>query len=141
MPYDHSQVITSITAFYTFLTTHLHFHPSELKTPPPTGWPQINQTRFAFLNKSDKVIELLRHLPYLPCGQAEKHIYHHTVCADYTHECVDRKQKCPRLSTTDYFEPTYEWEEDCGGWEKWKERKEHVAVLGVPEVVSSLLDT
>jgi hypothetical protein len=37
MPYNRDEVVASVTEFYTFLTTHLHFYPSELKTPPPAG--------------------------------------------------------------------------------------------------------
>lgn len=62
MPYNRDEVVAAITEYYTFLT-HLHFDPSELKTPPSTGWPQITSSRFAFLGKSDKVIDLLKHLP------------------------------------------------------------------------------
>jgi hypothetical protein len=61
MPYDRDEVIASVTDFYNFLITHLHFEPSDLKTPSPTGWPKITQTRLAFLGKSDKVIDLLQH--------------------------------------------------------------------------------
>lgn len=135
MPYDRDKVVASVTDFYSFLTTYLHFQPSELKTPPPSGWPQINQTRFAFLGKSDKVVDLLQHLPYLTRGEEDKHIYDHTVCVDYTDECVDRKEKHPGLYITHLFEPTDELKENCE-WPKFRERHEHVAVLGLPEVVS-----
>ena len=64
MPYNRDEAVASVTNFYSFLTTHPHFRPSELKTPPPTGWPQITASRFAFLGKSDKIIDLFRHLPY-----------------------------------------------------------------------------
>jgi hypothetical protein len=37
MPYNRDEVIASVTEFYTFLTTHVYFDPSELKTPPPAG--------------------------------------------------------------------------------------------------------
>ena len=136
MPYDRDEVTASVTDFYNFLITHLHFELTDLKTPPPTGWPQITQARLAFLGKSDKVIDLLQHLPYLPHGEKEKHIYDHTVCVDYTHECVDTKQERPQLSITDFFEPDDGLEDICP-YAKFKERHEHVVVLGLPEVVST----
>jgi len=136
MPYNRDDVVASITDFYVFLTTHLHFQPSELKTPPTTGWPQINQIRFAFLGKSDEAIDLLKHLPYLPRGEEDKEIYDHTVCVDYTHDIVDEKQNDPELYITQFFEPEDEWVESCP-YDKFKENREHVVVLGMPEVVSA----
>lgn len=134
MPYDRDQVVASVTDFYVFLTTYLHFQPSGLKIPPPTGWPQITQARFAFLGKSDKVIDLLQHLPYLPRGEDDKEIYDHTVCVDYTHEIVDEKQDEPELCITQFFEPEDELLENCP-YDKFKEAREHIVVLGMPEVV------
>ena len=135
MPYNRDEVIASVTDFYNFLITHLHFQPSELKTPPPTGWPQVNQERLASLGKSDQVIDLAASLPYLPPGKQEKHIYDHTVCVDYTHESIDRKQEDPELVITSHFEPEHELVDACP-YDKFKERHEDVIVLGLPERVS-----
>jgi hypothetical protein len=89
MPYNRDEVVASVTEFYTFLTTHLHFYPSELKTPPPTGWAKITPHNSDEKRKSDTVIDLLRLLPYLPSGNGqEKWIYDTTICADYTNETV-----------------------------------------------------
>lgn len=136
MPYDRDEVIASVTDYYNFLITHLHFQPSELKTPPPTGWPQIDQNRLAFLGKTDEAINLVQHLPYLPHGKEEKHIYDHTVCVDYTHEAIDEKQKTPELVITGYFEPEHEWVDLCP-YDKFKETHEDIIVLGRPERVSA----
>lgn len=128
MPYNRDEVIASVTDFYKFLTTHLHFYPSELKTPPPVGWPQINPDRFDYVRKSDTVMDLVRHLPYLPGGNdAEKWIYDHTVCADYTDETVK----------LDVELSIQEIAEDCP-WDISKDptRLEHIVVLGMREVVS-----
>jgi hypothetical protein len=138
MPYDRDEVIASVTNYYNFLTTHLHFEPSDLKTPPPTGWPKITQTRLAFLGKSDKVIDLLQHLPYLPRGSEDKHIYEHTVCVDYNSESVDGHLENPELNVTGDFEPENGWEDPCP-FGNFKERHEDVVVLGKPEVVSGVL--
>lgn len=128
MPYNRNEVIASVTEFYDFLTTHLHFYPSELKTPPPTGWPQITPPSTDRQRKSDTAIELLRHLPYLPGGGGqEKWIYDHTICADYTNKTVEQGVELELLSVV----------EDCP-WEKLKDSKrtEHIVSLAMPDIAS-----
>jgi len=140
MSYDRDEVVASVTDFYNFLVTHLHFEPSDLKTPPPTGWPKITQIRLAFLGKSDKAIDLLQHLPYLPhYGLFQKEIYTHTVCVDYNRESVDQHLEDPELWVTGNFEPDQEFDKDVCPFESFKERHEDVVVLGMPEKVSSVL--
>ena len=140
MPYDRDEVVASVMDFYNFLVTHLHFEPSDLKTPPPTGWPKITQARFDFLGKSDKAIDLLKHLPYLPpYGLFQKEIYTHTVCVDYNQEAVDQHLKDPELFVNGNFEPDYKDDEDVCPFESFRERHEDVVVLGMPEKVSSVL--
>jgi hypothetical protein len=140
MSYDRDEVIASVTDFYNFLITHLHFEPSDLKTPPPTGWLKIIQARFDFLGKSDKAIDLLQHLPYLPpYGLFQKEIYTHTVCVDYNQESVDQHLEDPELWVTGNFEPDHEHDKDVCPFESFKERHEGVVVLGMPEKVSSVL--
>jgi hypothetical protein len=124
MPYNRDEIIVRVTVFYNFLTTQLHFYSSELKTPPPSGGPQITPERFAFPQKSDTVINFLHHLPYLPGGnEAEKWIYDHTSCLDYTEVTTEGGARfaCP------------EYEEACP-WEKQKDasRQKHIFMLGVP---------
>jgi hypothetical protein len=129
MPYDRDEVVASVTEFYTFLTTHLHFHPSELKTPPPTGWPKITPHNSDDKRKSNTAIDLLRHLPYLPGGNGqEKWIYDHTICADYTDKTVEQGIELDVAAVV----------ENCP-WEKLQDssRTEHIVSLGMPEVVSS----
>jgi hypothetical protein len=139
MPYDRDEVIASVTEYYNFLVTHLHFEPSDLKTPPPTGWPKITQARFDFLAKSDKAIDLLQHLPYLPPhGLFQKEIYYHTVCVDYNRGSVDDRLENPKLRITADFEPDDGWDDRCP-FDSFKERHEDVVVLGRPEKVSGML--
>ena len=136
MPYDRDEVVTSVIDYYTFLATQLHFQLSELKAPPPAGWLQITESRFAFLGKTDMVLDLLRHLPYLPAGSEKKYIYDHTICADYTaDEVVD---KHARYSDRDLFEPIETEGADSCPWKKFEQRHKDVVVLGKPEVVSPL---
>ncbi|CAJ0553233.1 Ff.00g117450.m01.CDS01 [Fusarium sp. VM40] len=49
--------------FYSFMTT-LNYDKSDLKIPPPTGWPEITSESCGYF-KSDYTIEVMRHLPYL----------------------------------------------------------------------------
>ncbi|KAF5644594.1 hypothetical protein F52700_2597 [Fusarium sp. NRRL 52700] len=51
--------------FYSFLTT-LHYNKSDLKIPPPTGWPQITPESCGHY-KADYAILALRHPPYFNC--------------------------------------------------------------------------
>ena len=53
-----------MTAFYQFLTTLVFYEPADILYPPPGGWPQIRE-KLAPWHKTDEVVELLRHLPYL----------------------------------------------------------------------------
>ena len=81
------------------------------------------------------MIDLLQHLPYLPRGDEDKHVYDHTVYVDCTDKCVDRKEKHPGLYITHLFVPTDELKGNYE-WAKFREKHEHVAVLDLPEVVS-----
>lgn len=49
--------------FYSFMTT-LNYDQSDLKIPPPTGWPEITLESCGHI-KSDYTVEVMRHLPYL----------------------------------------------------------------------------
>ena len=123
MPYNQNEVVASVTAFYEFLITHLHFEPSELKTPPPEGWPQLTTSRLSALGKSDKVIALLQHLPYLETDEhGPKEIFPYTAPADYTREPFDLQD----------FEPLEEVADNVE-WEKLHERSEDIVVLSTPE--------
>lgn len=128
MPYNRDEVVASVTEFYQLLTTQLHFYPSELKTPPPAGWPQITPPSTDRQRKSDTAIDLLRHLPYLPGGNAQdKWIYDQTICADYTDRTVEQGVEMDLAEVVD----------NCP-WEKLKDpsRAEHIVALGVPEILS-----
>jgi hypothetical protein len=59
------EVTTALRDFYRFLTKLPWFEPDDLLEPPEHGWPNINSDNFAEFHKSSRVIELLRHLPYV----------------------------------------------------------------------------
>ena len=124
MTFNRDKVVASVTEFYQFLTTQLHFYPSELKTLPTSGWPQITPGSFAFLQKSDTVIELLQHLHYLSGGnEAEKWIYDHTSCLDYT-----------EVSTAGgaHFDFSHGQASSYSGQAKDASRQKHIVMLGMP---------
>ena len=61
--YTVQELVAVILDFYQFLTT-LHFNPEDLKVAPPEGWPSLTPELLSGLDKSDKVIEFMRHVPY-----------------------------------------------------------------------------
>ncbi|KAL0932162.1 uncharacterized protein CTRU02_213115 [Colletotrichum truncatum] len=66
--YSHDETVEGITSFYELM---LRIHGEDmaiLERPPPTGWPQITVESFAGLGKTEEVIKLLRHIPYLVTG-------------------------------------------------------------------------
>lgn len=138
MPYNHDEVIASVTDYYQFLTNYLHFSPSELRTPPQDGWPQMDSTRFSFLNKTEAVIELYRHLPYFNCypediDYSRKEIWCNTVCNEYAEPWVE---KFVDIDDPFCFEPLDPDVEDSD-WETIKVRGQDVATIAKPECVSS----
>lgn len=38
---------------------------ADVAHPPPGGWPHITKDNFAFLGKTDRAIDLIRHIPYI----------------------------------------------------------------------------
>ena len=65
--YSRPATIAAITSYYDFLTT-LYLPSSLIFHPPPTGWPCIvnaDPDRLKSLGKSDEVLSLLAHLPYI----------------------------------------------------------------------------
>jgi hypothetical protein len=65
LQYNREAIVASITDFFEFMIKLPHIKPTDLLYPPPGGWSSITQSNFAPLQKSNEVIELLKHLPYL----------------------------------------------------------------------------
>jgi hypothetical protein len=103
--YNREQIVAAVTEFYQFLTTLPFVEPDEILYPPPEGWPQITKDKFAFLNKTDEVIELLRHLPYLDSSRGEWNIFPWTKSCDYLKGNV--KAYIPFPPEDDYEFPTW----------------------------------
>lgn len=73
-----------LLSYYEYLTT-LHLAVDCIKRPPKGGWPSITAERLAFLGKTDAVIDLLKHIPYISQDvENGLQIYEKCVCTDYT---------------------------------------------------------
>jgi hypothetical protein len=62
--YDRDDTVRVIRSYYTFLT-RMYLRASAVHSPPEGGWPSITIDRFRAFGKTDEVIDLLRHLPYV----------------------------------------------------------------------------
>ena len=79
-------IIDALTAFYKQIVKHPYLEDAALKIPPSTGWETIDSAALQNLGKSDAVIELLKHLPYLETdGQYDRLlVQYETVAIAYT---------------------------------------------------------
>lgn len=64
LEYSQQETVEAIRDYFEFCTK-LFLNADYVVEPPPGGWPQISQTSLGGLGKSDAVIDLLRHVPYL----------------------------------------------------------------------------
>jgi hypothetical protein len=65
--YSRKETILAVTDYYNFLTT-LYLKDSQVHYPPAGGWPSIinaDPDALAALGKTDEVLALLAHLPYI----------------------------------------------------------------------------
>ena len=65
--YSRAETIAAVTDYYKFLTT-MYMDDSQVVYPPAGGWPSIVNTDpdiLKLLGKSDEVLSLLAHLPYI----------------------------------------------------------------------------
>lgn len=73
--YSREECIASIRDYYSFLST-MYVHEDDILYPPEGGWPTITTETLKDMRKTDEVICLLRHLPYIrvpnnPFNQAQ----------------------------------------------------------------------
>ncbi|KAJ0269238.1 hypothetical protein COL940_012624 [Colletotrichum noveboracense] len=68
--YDRDAVVSLVNRHYRLLVDMGHLHTEALQTPSETGWAdeELNVDALRILGRSDKVIDLLRHLPYPRAG-------------------------------------------------------------------------
>jgi hypothetical protein len=67
------EIIDAVLAFYQQVIRHPYLDDAALKIPPTSGWDSIKSADLRNSGKSEAVIELLKHLPYLESmGQYER---------------------------------------------------------------------
>ncbi|KAF2666455.1 hypothetical protein BT63DRAFT_59305 [Microthyrium microscopicum] len=86
--YSQDATIAVIRDYYDFLTK-LYLHVEEIIQPPEEGWPSITPESLKSLGKTENVVSLLQHLPYIrehdECGnKADGTPW--TYFADWQHE-------------------------------------------------------
>ena len=63
--YSRGEIIAAIQEFYELLIKLPYIAPNALVLPPKEGWSGVNAEELRRRGKTEEVIELLRHLPYL----------------------------------------------------------------------------
>lgn len=71
--FNQTECIAAISGYFDFLTS-LYLDESSILRPPPGGWPNITPETMRGLGKSDEVINLLRHLPYIRTDGERIHV-------------------------------------------------------------------
>lgn len=81
--YDRQDCIAALDDLLDYLTRRLpYLEPAWIARPPKTGWANITPDRFAPLQKSDIVVDLLAHLPYVHVpDQSDPYSPHHSWAA------------------------------------------------------------
>ena len=93
MAYDRDEFVRLLTDYYNFCNRV--FWNATIAQAPAGGWPSINQETLANLKRSDTVIDLLRHIPYL--NYPENDLIHaplimaNTPVTDYRREDIQKK--------------------------------------------------
>lgn len=86
--YSQDAAVEAVRDYYAFLCT-MYLDPARVVEPPPGGWPEITAERFQHMHKSDEVIELLCHLPYISTSEQDPDVaqgFSQCVFADWAHE-------------------------------------------------------
>ncbi|OHF03855.1 hypothetical protein CORC01_00717 [Colletotrichum orchidophilum] len=80
--YDRDAIIESIKQYFELLSRMVSFRPECIKSPPKNGWSddELPLEKFRILGFNERVVDLLRHLPYV---ESEKPIYPSTQSISY----------------------------------------------------------
>ncbi|KAK2016667.1 hypothetical protein LZ32DRAFT_626057 [Colletotrichum eremochloae] len=64
---DRDEIAQSLAAYYSVLARACYFSPEDIQSPPTEGWSdlELDVDALRALRRSDKVIDLLRHIPYI----------------------------------------------------------------------------
>ncbi len=63
--YSRAEVIAAVQDFYSLLIKLPYISPDALVFPPARGWSGVNAEELRRRGKTEEVVELLQHLPYL----------------------------------------------------------------------------
>lgn len=99
-PYSRTEAVAALRSFYEFFATLPSLEPSEIRYPPPTGWPSITATSLAGLDKNEDVVDLLKHIPYITW---DVQIAYQTHVIDYTGS--DVQQSIEKRQSEGYIVP------------------------------------
>ncbi|KAI4698221.1 hypothetical protein J4E81_003603 [Alternaria sp. BMP 2799] len=87
MPYNRDVVVSCIERHYDLLVRMAYLDPDTILRPPPEGWTdeQLAVDTLQEWKRSDRVIDLLRHLPYLSknMGDSKYEVYIVTEACNY----------------------------------------------------------
>lgn len=87
MAFDRDVVVRCIQRHYDLLVRAAYLDPSIIQQPPPSGWTEqdIMADVLRVLGRSEAVIDLLRHLPYIsaPRNLGRYEIYEETTPINY----------------------------------------------------------
>jgi hypothetical protein len=90
MAYDRDLVVKCIKRHYNLLLKAAYFDPAEVRYPPDEGWndEQLAVDILRAFGRSEVVIDLLRHLPYIQQlnGQSRDEVYCETRPMSYLRE-------------------------------------------------------
>lgn len=62
--FSREATVSAVRDYYQYIIK-LYLPDSVIVEPPEGGWPEVNQDNLGYLGKTDEVIDLLRHLPYI----------------------------------------------------------------------------
>ncbi|KAI4917814.1 hypothetical protein J4E85_009906 [Alternaria conjuncta] len=107
MPYNRDVVVSCIEKHYDLLVRMAYLDPDTILRPPPEGWTdeQLAVDTLQEWKRSDRVIDLLRHLPYLSknMGDSKYEVYIVTEACNYLRNYgwlkdADKKKAIRRMS-------------------------------------------
>lgn len=119
-------IAAELLSYYEFLTS-MYLPKDALKRAPDEGWDIVNAERFGFLNKTDTVLDIYKHIPYIKHDAGDGYfIAKSTTCIDYTGEVFLKRKLRTRLAS----EAGPEGPEGHGGplWDRLRQ-PEHIAIL------------
>jgi hypothetical protein len=75
------EIVSIVSKFYDVFTAFPYLPASAILTPPLTGWPEETRQTFLKMGKTDAVVDLMSHLPYIDSENWE--ILHETKPLSY----------------------------------------------------------